>query len=825
MSSWKKSFAVNVFCFVLVAVLLAAAPILAFAQGGGQAAGTGTGTGTGITPDPLKRLPAGPQEARQRLQEKDIAWPAVAAGAAYQGVKSGVQVALPFDTVTGFITHPGADVRIELWNGAVFKQSVTRTSDAEGWFKADLSAGDIVSGDTVIVLDLAGGAPAVIDCSLTGNVDFSGNRVTGATVASNLVDVYIVTPSTYYADVPPGAAHGSVTVGAGGAYAVNFTGLDLRQGDAAMVFSTNAGGHQVMDTAAGSGLGLVVYPQYNDVMGYYVPGTDLTVFAGAASRELTTQGDGFFEAWFTDRDVFPGQAVSCDMGGEHSIIVRDVTAQCDPSANTISGTAPVSKQLRVTMDPYGSPATFETTSNASGAFSVALGALSPATGTDVYNIAWYDDDGDCVVYEFQTFSWYLAEGYTGGDFDTWVMVQNPGPDDAMVVMSFQLVTGTAPDLIFTLPAGTRSSVYLDSLPGLADAQVSTQVTSISGNWIVAERAVYFNYGGKVGGHDSIGALSPSTAWYLAEGYTGGDFDTWVLVQNPGAVAAEVTLSFQLVYGSAADFNFTLPAGMRQSIHLDEVPGLADAQVSTKVSSNQPVVAERAMYFNYFGKTGGSDSIGVIAPSTEWYLAEGYTGDDFDTWMMVQNAGTEAADVTLSFQLTEGTAPDYTFNLAAGTRQSIYLDSLPGLSAAQVSTKVSADVPVVAERAMYFNYYGKIDGHVSIGASKPEKVWYLAEGYTGGEFDTWVLVQNPGTAKARVTLSFQLTEGTAEDFTFDLPGGMRQTIWVDTLPGLADAQVSTKVSSSQPVVAERAMYFNYFGKKGGHASIGVPEVFK
>jgi hypothetical protein len=89
----------------------------------------------------------------------------------------------------------------------------------------------------------------------------------------------------------------------------------------------------------------------------------------------------------------------------------------------------------------------------------------------------------------------------------------------------------------------------------------------------------------------------------------------------------------------------------------------------------------------------------------------------------------------------------------------------------------------------------------------------------------VLVQNPGTTKARVTLSFQLTEGTAEDFTFDLPGGMRQTIWIDTLPGLSNAQVSTKVSSSQPVVAERAEYFNYNGKKGGHASIGVPEVFK
>ncbi len=477
------------------------------------------------------------------MQERDVAWPAVeasgdfAATAVAEGVTAGVQVSIPYDTVTGFTTHLASGVKIDLFNGATLKQTVSKTTGTDGWFKADLSTGDIQSGNTVVVTDLAGGAAATIDCTLTGTVDFTSNRVGGATITGNRVDVYIIAPSTYYADVPPGAAHGSVTAGAGGAYTVNFTGLDVRQGDAAMVFSTNTGGNQVMNAAAGSGMGLVVYPQYNDVMGYYVPGTALTVSAGSASRAVVSQADGFFEAWFTDHDVVPGQTVSCNMGGDHSIIVRDVTAQCSPSTNKITGTAPANRSLRVTMDPYGSPAIFATTSDGSGAFSVDLGTLSPATGTDVYNVAWYDDSGNCVVYEFQTFSWYLAEGYTGSDFDTWVMVQNPGPDDAQVVMSFQLVTGTAPDLTFPLPAGTRSSIYLDSLPGLSDAQVSTQVTSISGNWIVAERAEYFNYFGKVGGHDSIGALSPAPEWYLAEGYTGGEFDTWVLVQNPGSEAA------------------------------------------------------------------------------------------------------------------------------------------------------------------------------------------------------------------------------------------------------------------------------------------------
>ncbi|MDY6793934.1 MAG: hypothetical protein SWK76_01435, partial [Actinomycetota bacterium] len=149
------------------------------------------------------------------------------------------------------------------------------------------------------------------------------------------------------------------------------------------------------------------------------------------------------------------------------------------------------------------------------------------------------------------------------------------------------------------------------LPGLADAEVSTKVSSDKP--VVAERAVYFTYDGKSGGHDSVGVTSAADTWYLAEGYTGGEFDTWVLVQNPGSEDASVTLDFQLKAGDAASHSFILPAGKRQSVHLDELPGLADAEVSTKVSSDKPVVAERAVYFTYDGKSGGHDSVGFSMP--------------------------------------------------------------------------------------------------------------------------------------------------------------------------------------------------------------------
>ena len=835
MTNWKKTFGIHICCSVLVVAFLIAVPILSSAQPSGEAVAEATSQ-TEITRDPLKRLPASPEEAHQRLEDREVAWPDDAAegdfGAAalIEGVQAGLRIAIPYDTVEGFVTNAGANVKVELIRGGPVIQTVTKTAQADGWFKADLSAGDIQSGDQVRVTDLTSGAPVTVDCTLTGNIDFNNNWVSGSAIAGNIVDINIISPSTYYADVPPGAARRQVGAGPGGAYLVPF-GLDLRAGDAAYVFSTNPNGHRVMNVAAGSGAGLVVYPQYDDVLGYYQPGTAMTVTAGTASRNVTTLGDGFFEAWFSNHDIVPGETVAANMGGARSIIVRDISAKCDPAANVVSGMAPANRPIRVTMDPYGTPVVYEILSNGQGAFEVSLGSAFTATGTEVYNVTWYDDDGDAVVYEFQTFSWYLAEGYTGGSFDTWVLVQNPGPDDAAVTMTFQLTAGTAPAYSFVLPAGKRQSVHVDELPGLADAQVSSKVTSVSGNWIIAERAVYFDYNGKPGGHDSIGALTPSNTWYLAEGYTGGDFDEWVLVQNPGTQMVTVTMTFQLTEGSAPSYTFQLPGLMRRSVHVDELPGLANAQVSTQISSDYPVVAERAMYFNYNGKKEGHDSIGVIASANEWYLAEGYTGGDFDEWILVQNPGTQLVTVTMTFQLTKGTAPQFTFQLPGGMRRSVHVDELPGLADAEVSTKITSDFPVVPERAMYFTYDGKPGGHDSIGTVTPSPVWYLAEGYTGGQFDEWILVQNPQTETARVTLTFQLVSGSAPDYTFDLPGGMRKSVHVDELAGLADAEVSTKVIATnaygQPldVVAERAMYFIYEGKPGGHDSIGVPEIFK
>jgi hypothetical protein len=52
----------------------------------------------------------------------------------------------------------------------------------------------------------------------------------------------------------------------------------------------------------------------------------------------------------------------------------------------------------------------------------------------------------------------------------------------------------------------------------------------------------------------------------------------------------------------------------------------DFSCRVETTNKTTIIAERPMYFDYNGWTGGHDAIGVYGPSQTWYFAEGYTGN-------------------------------------------------------------------------------------------------------------------------------------------------------------------------------------------------------
>jgi hypothetical protein len=403
--------------------------------------------------------------------------------------------------------------------------------------------------------------------------------------------------------------------------------------------------------------------------------------------------------------------------------------------------------------------------------------------------------------------WYLAEGFTGhnatgGDFEEYVLVQNPNSAPANLQVTFMLPGGRTVERTFEVPASSRFTISVDDI--LPDAEVSTHIHS--DRPVATERAMYFN--DRRAGHDSIGVSQPSKIWYLPEGYTADNFDEYVLVQNPGAEATDITATFMTPDAGNQTRVYTVGAHSRFTIHVDDI--LPAQSVSTEIQSTDPVVVERAQYLN--DMKSGTCSIGAVSTSRTWYLAEGYTDNGFEDWVLIQNPQATYNNVTVTFMESSGANTIKQYLLPPKSRFTVLVDGY--LPASEVSVKVRSQDPVIVERAMYWN--NRSDGHDSIGTPTPDSEWYLPEGYTDQGFETWVLIQNPGDENRKVTVTFMEPGGrnTIKDYT--VPARSRFTIGVDEI--LPSSEVSTRVSADGPIIVERAMYFN--NRSGGTDSIGI-----
>ena len=184
-------------------------------------------------------------------------------------------------------------------------------------------------------------------------------------------------------------------------------------------------------------------------------------------------------------------------------------------------------------------------------------------------------------------------------------------------------------------------------------------------------------------------------WYMAEGATTGGFETWILVQNPGDDVARATLTYMTDAGETAGPILDIPPKTRLSVNVADT--VQTFNVSTKVTSDRPVVAERALY--YGDRTCATGSIGVSDPATTWYMAEGATTGGFETWILVQNPGDDVAHVTLTYMTDAGETAGPVLDVPPKTRLSVNVADT--VQTFNVSTKVTSDRPVVAERALYY----------------------------------------------------------------------------------------------------------------------------
>ncbi len=289
------------------------------------------------------------------------------------------------------------------------------------------------------------------------------------------------------------------------------------------------------------------------------------------------------------------------------------------------------------------------------------------------------------------------------------------------------------------------------------------------------------------------------------------FDEYILLANPGSETAAAQVKLHTANGEEKQVAVELPPMSRRTVHADDY--FRGAEISAEVTSDKGIVAERAMYFDYLGEyDGGSCEHGAAAAATEWNLAEGYTAQGFDTWILFYNPGEAGAHVAVDLLRDDGHTGRVEMDVAARSRATLFVDGVDGFSACALAARAVSDQPVVVERAMYFDSEGRRGGHVALGATALSPTWLFAEGYTSGGFDTWLLVGNPQDVAAKVKFDLYVPGGSGgRTVEVEVAPHSRYTLHVDEY--LPDSEVAAMVQSDQPVVAEARHVFRLSRQAG------------
>ena len=318
-----------------------------------------------------------------------------------------------------------------------------------------------------------------------------------------------------------------------------------------------------------------------------------------------------------------------------------------------------------------------------------------------------------------------------------------------------------------------------------------------------------------------------TTWYFAEGTTREGFFEYISLQNPSAETANVNITYMTNEGPIGPFVYDIEPVSRFTVNVNGyLADYGELDVSTEVVSSVGLVAERPMYFSYKEKWEGGHVVeGVTASNTKWYFAEGTTRPGFEEWLCLQNPQDEELDITV-YYITPSEVHVEEYAIPANYRFTIDVNMevarlWPEEPHQDVSLTVEADQGIIAERPIYFKYLDDWEGgSVVMGETQPGTEWYLAEGYCQFNFDTWLCFLNPEFSTAHVTVNYRRGDGAAllpQDIY--VPGLSRQTIFVNDVVG--PGEFSFHITSDQPIVVERPMYFTYnYTWDGGHDNMAV-----
>lgn len=516
-------------------------------------------------------------------------------------------------------------------------------------------------------------------------------------------------------------------------------------------------------------------------------------------------------------------------GGQHAsaarVAIANTATDTPTSTSTSTGTATASSTASATgtatttgTATATSSATGTATTTATGTASTSVTPTTPsatasptvaATGTGTPPTSTPTPSGAGSTA-------YFAEGYTGtaavngrAAFAESLNVLNPNSGPAVITITYYIQGASAP-LVVTKTIGAhttlRESVNTDVGPDKFAAAVISSPQRVFATRTILRTDVS---GARLDGSTTLPVKAPAANWGFPEGYTGVTFQQYLTVLNPGSVTANVTILLAPQAASSAGaktLTLTVPPTSRTTANIRalNLDGPAKS-VAMVISSDQPIVPERVIYFGDgagSGKFGSTVSSGITTPSTQLRIAYASSGgtapagsgttaagnQEFITLLNPSTVG-NPVQVTATFFGANGSSIGQaaSVTVAPGTRQTILTNIPLGAAAvSQFSVVLNATGPIEAESAQYFNGSPNVGKHP--GVAFPA----LSASYTDVFFsdlstqladstavDRTVYLYNPGTVSIGVSATYYGSTSSTAIASYSVPAGGIASVDVDT----------------------------------------------
>ncbi len=299
----------------------------------------------------------------------------------------------------------------------------------------------------------------------------------------------------------------------------------------------------------------------------------------------------------------------------------------------------------------------------------------------------------------------------------------------------------------------------------------------------------------------VEASASVSAWYCAEGTSipNGRADEEIVMGNVATTPSRATVT---VFGGsgvpAVRRRYGVAPGRVVRVRVADIAPLSEPGVLVEVSGGATAVEHRI-------QRGTDGALGPCArePASHADFAAGTTLKGAETWLALFNPFPDDAIVDVLATTADGVrAPGALQGIVVPrfTRVSVPLhDLVPRTDLLAISTSVRRGRVIAEESIALDGSDGRAGLAMSLGEDRARE-WRFPVGVIGSGRQERLVVANPGSRDARVTVEFTLDAAAAvEPVTLIVPGTTALSVDLSRVP--PDVGFSTRVRSSRPIVAE------------------------